>query len=99
MQHLNRLRRELITEGHLVPPSAQRTAGANDPNIRGYIRQDMEGDDKEAVRPVNFDEKFEDARFNLPGSYEQDDDDDNDEALGHQAAAARSVSDGSNDDG
>lgn len=77
IQHLNRLRRELIAEGHLVPPVASRT-GPNDnpdPEIRGFVRADMEGNDKTTTRPVMFDEYHEDRRFTLPDAYVEDDED------------------------
>jgi hypothetical protein len=72
VQHINRLRKELVSEGHLVPPVAQKpgTSSATDPNIRGYIRQDMHGEDRETVRPVYFGEKVEDAKFNLPDAFD-----------------------------
>lgn len=64
-QHLNRLRRELIAEGHLVPPRSHKAAPPCDPSIRGYIRQDLEGGDLEVTRPVFFDEKVDDPKFSL----------------------------------
>lgn len=66
-QYLNRLRRELIAEGHLVPPPPTRpVAEAHDPSIRGYVRADLDGEDKETVRPVKFDEPMEDRKMSLP---------------------------------
>lgn len=78
MQHLNRLRRELIAEGHLVPPVPTRPAAGetSDPEIRGYIRQDMNGNDKETTRPVRFDESMDDRKFSLPDAYFEDDESD-----------------------
>lgn len=72
VQHINRLRKELVSEGHLVPPVAQKpgTSSATDPNIRGYIREDMHGEDRESVRPVYFGEKVDDAKFNLPDAFD-----------------------------
>lgn len=43
IQHINRLRREVLVEGHLVPPLTQRSSATpNDPNLRGYVRRDTE---------------------------------------------------------
>lgn len=74
VQHINRLRKELIGEGHLVPPVAQKpgTAISIDPTIRGYIRENMDGGDRETVRPVHFGEKVDDAKFNLPDAFGAD---------------------------
>lgn len=71
VQHINRLRKELISEGHLVPPVAQKPGAAVsiDPTIRGYIRQNMDGEDRETVRAVHFGEKVDDAKFNLPDAF------------------------------
>lgn len=71
MQHLNRLRKELISEGHLVPPVPQRPGHGEtlSAEIRGYIREDMDGDDMHTTRPVRFDEDVEDRRFNLPSVF------------------------------
>lgn len=72
-QHLNRLRRELIAEGHMVPPLPQsRGGGTVDSSIRGYVRLDMEGTDKETTRPVSFSEKLEDRRYNLVDAFDLD---------------------------
>lgn len=70
-QHLNRLRRELITEGHLVPPLPQRPGHGEtiDPEIRGYIRDEQDGEDTIATRPVRFGEHVEDRKFNLPSVF------------------------------
>ncbi|RFU80936.1 hypothetical protein TARUN_1221 [Trichoderma arundinaceum] len=67
LQHVNRLRKELLAEGHLVPPPAQKASPSTpfDPSIRGYVR-DTESDDRNATRPVGFDEKMDDAKINLP---------------------------------
>lgn len=71
-QHLGRLRRELTAEGHLVPPMLQRPgiSGAVDPDIRGFVRKDDEGENKFATRPVRFSEKHDDRRFNLPDAFD-----------------------------
>lgn len=74
-QHLGRLRRELTAEGHLVPPMLQRPgiSGAVDPDIRGFVRKDDQGEDKFATRPVRFSEKHDDRRFNLPDAFDVQD--------------------------
>ncbi|TEY58843.1 hypothetical protein BOTCAL_0198g00100 [Botryotinia calthae] len=63
MQHINKLREILITEGHLVPPPFGKK-NAFDPNIRGYIR-DMNSEDPKATRPVTWDEEIEDLKESL----------------------------------
>lgn len=80
VQHLGRLRRELVAEGHLVPPMACRPGVKDnqDPEIRGFIRQDSGGGDQETVRPVRFDEHIEDRRVNLPASFADDEDEQTD---------------------
>lgn len=68
-QHLNRVRAELIAEGHVVPPQANtKVAGAKrvDPAIRGFVRMFPDSDDFKTVRPVRYEEGIEDLRFNLP---------------------------------
>ncbi|KAK6447390.1 hypothetical protein FP744_10003640 [Trichoderma asperellum] len=67
LQHVNRLRKELLAEGHMVPPPAQKASPLTpfDPSIRGYVRDPSE-DDKHATRAVGFDEKLDDAKINLP---------------------------------
>ena len=60
-QYLTRMRKDLLAEGHLVPPPAQ-AKGPIDASIRGYIRE-KESDDKATPRPVSFAEKLEDRRF------------------------------------
>ncbi|KAL7795260.1 hypothetical protein V8C37DRAFT_408910 [Trichoderma ceciliae] len=67
LQHVGRLRKELLAEGHLVPPPAQKASPSSpfDPSIRGYVR-DTAADDKHATRAVGFDEKMDDAKINLP---------------------------------
>ncbi len=78
VQHLNRVRKELIREGHLVPPVCQKPSANSsvDPNIRGFVRQDPDGEDKDSTRPVHFDEKYDDLRFNLPDSFQHSGDED-----------------------
>jgi len=73
-QHIGRLRRELVAEGHLVPPLPVRPSSketGHDPEIRGYVR-DMDGDDRAATRPVRFDEVCEDLKMSLPDSFIKD---------------------------
>ncbi|KAK3946306.1 hypothetical protein QBC46DRAFT_348892 [Diplogelasinospora grovesii] len=71
-QHLNRLRANLIAEGHLVPPICQKPGSRVfvDSTIRGYVRKYPESDDFTTTRPVKFDEPMDDRRFNLPDAYE-----------------------------
>lgn len=69
LQHLNRVRRDLLTEGHMVPPLAQKPSLAaqfREPNLRGYIRKFPHGNDTTTTRPVYFDEKIEDLKQSLP---------------------------------
>ena len=68
-QHLTRLRRELVAEGHLVPPLPQ-SRGPVDSGIRGYVREDIDGSDKTTTRPVSFSETLEDRRFCLPDAFD-----------------------------
>ncbi|KAH7157057.1 hypothetical protein EDB81DRAFT_855035 [Dactylonectria macrodidyma] len=69
-QHLVRLRKELIAEGHLVPPPPHRHGSSPiDRDIRGYVRKDQDGGNKYETRPVLFSEKYEDRRFNLPDAF------------------------------
>ncbi|KAH7321174.1 hypothetical protein B0I35DRAFT_510922 [Stachybotrys elegans] len=76
MQHITRMRPILIAEGHLVPPSLHGRAGSIDSEeIRGHVRQDLHGDDKESTRPVTFEEEWDDAAFNLPSSFDMGHDD------------------------
>ena len=97
MQHLNRLRKELITEGHLVPPVPQRPGHGETPSaeIRGFIRADMDGDDLYTTRSVRFDEEVEDRRFNLPSVFNleeafEDDAQDEDQWLASPTPMSRS---------
>ncbi|KAL6832430.1 hypothetical protein V8C40DRAFT_284267 [Trichoderma camerunense] len=71
LQHVNRLRKELIAEGHMVPPPAHKTSPSTpyDPTVRGYVR-DPTSDDKHATRSVGFDEKLDDAKINLPDAFD-----------------------------
>ncbi|CEJ80473.1 hypothetical protein VHEMI00653 [[Torrubiella] hemipterigena] len=74
VQHLNRTRRELIAEGHLVPPMTHGAEATQDLNIRGFIRRDTSGSDSETTRPVEFGEKVEDLRVSLPTGFGSDED-------------------------
>ncbi|KAI9158486.1 hypothetical protein HJFPF1_06481 [Paramyrothecium foliicola] len=72
VQHLARVRRDLISGGHLVPPLAGKSnvAGSfGDPEIRGFVRQDMHGDDRETTRAVTFSESMDDPKYELPDSF------------------------------
>lgn len=92
MQHLNRLRRELIAEGHLVPPVPSRPAAgeSSDLEIRGYVRDDANGNDRETTRPVRFDEPMDDRKFSLPDSFVED---------GDETGRVTPIRDGSEDEG
>lgn len=72
VQHFNRLRKELIADGHLVPPVATKPGpgSASEANIRGYTRSFLEGDDITTTRPVFFDEDMPDLKFNIPNAYD-----------------------------
>ncbi|EHK24463.1 uncharacterized protein TRIVIDRAFT_199076 [Trichoderma virens Gv29-8] len=92
LQHVNRLRKELLSEGHMVPPLAHKTSPSApyDPTIRGYVR-DLTSDDKLATRSVGFDEKLDDAKINLPDALDALEEDDGDfftEAIGEVSAEA-----------
>ncbi|TLS23370.1 uncharacterized protein PpBr36_06292 [Pyricularia pennisetigena] len=75
VQHLGRLRSQLIVEGHLVPPPMQKPGSRAqvDPWIRGYVRKDQDakvcfktGNEAFETRAVRFDEKLDDRHFNIP---------------------------------
>ncbi|KXJ96992.1 hypothetical protein Micbo1qcDRAFT_211267 [Microdochium bolleyi] len=66
LQRFQRLRRELIAEGHLVPPIPGRGNSNTDPEIRGYTRMDRAGPDLETTVPIRFDEPWLAPQFNLP---------------------------------
>ncbi|KAH7040550.1 uncharacterized protein B0I36DRAFT_310970 [Microdochium trichocladiopsis] len=66
LQRFQRLRRELIAEGHLVPPLPGRGNSNTDPEVRGFTRLDRDGPDLETTRPVRFDEPWLAPMFNLP---------------------------------
>jgi len=72
VQHLNRLRANLIAEGHLVPPICQKPGSRVhvDPKIRGYLRKFPDSDDLATTRPVLYTEPLEDRRFNIPDSWD-----------------------------
>lgn len=71
LQHVNKLRKELLAEGHMVPPPAHKNSPSTpyDPTVRGYVR-DPTSDDKHATRSVGFDEKLDDAKINLPDAFD-----------------------------
>jgi len=60
-QHLNKIRDQLLTEGHLVPPLCGKVIQPQDPKIRGYIR-DMGGESVVDSREVDWEEFIEDRR-------------------------------------
>lgn len=64
LQHLNKLRDILVSEGHLVPPLLGKKHVKQDPTIRGHIR-DMDSDSPIATRIVRWDEVIEDRKQNL----------------------------------
>ena len=72
LQHTQRLRANLIAEGHLVPPLLPKPGSGTwlDPEIRGYVRTHQKTNDFTTVRPVRFDEPHDDLRFNLPDAIE-----------------------------
>ena len=70
-QHFNRLRRELLSEGHLVPPLGSKPgAGTVDVEVRGFVR--VEDGNPGETRPVKFSETVDDPRFTIPDSFEDD---------------------------
>jgi hypothetical protein len=64
LQHLNKLRDVLITEGHMVPPLLGKYSVPQDPTVRGYIR-DMDAEKPTDTRVVRWGEKIEDPKENL----------------------------------
>ncbi|KAF4126437.1 hypothetical protein GMORB2_0173 [Geosmithia morbida] len=70
-QYTNRLRRDLLAEGHIVPPINGRnpTTTVPESEIRGWVRDESEGASQEAIRPVTYDEEMEDRKYPLPCSY------------------------------
>ncbi|KAG6011663.1 hypothetical protein E4U54_007964 [Claviceps lovelessii] len=74
-QHIHRLRRELVAEGHLVPPPLHKSGSFVDPQIRGYTRQNVDTNDLETTRPVTFDERLDDPKLNLPDAANLSDED------------------------
>ncbi|KAG5952024.1 hypothetical protein E4U53_001796 [Claviceps sorghi] len=82
-QHIHRLRRELVAEGHLVPPMpSQKSGSLIDPEIRGYTRQNVDTNDLETTRPVTFDERLDDPKLNLPDAAYLSDEDFDEEVEG-----------------
>jgi hypothetical protein len=70
-QRAERLRKELIAEGHLVPPKAGKKKTNLDAKVRGHIRK-VPGDSKNILetREVLFTEPLNDAEFNDPTGYQ-----------------------------
>lgn len=63
-QKLARDRKELIAEGHLVPPKSGPRGNNKDPWIRGYVRAFPGTEHLLAVRPVRFDDVWHDPAVN-----------------------------------
>lgn len=80
-QHFNKVRQDLIAEGHVVPPVANKPGNGSslDPEIRGYVRMHPDGPDRDTTRPVKFSEHLPDAKFNLPDSFGFEDDEEENE--------------------
>ena len=64
LQHLNKLRDILITEGHMVPPLLGKRSVPQDVTIRGFIR-DMDADKPTDTKVVRWGEHVEDRKENL----------------------------------
>jgi hypothetical protein len=64
LQHINKLRDILITEGHMVPPLLGKHSIKPDPTVRGNIR-DMKADKPTDTRVVRWGEGIEDRKENL----------------------------------
>ncbi|KAF4629559.1 hypothetical protein G7Y89_g8588 [Cudoniella acicularis] len=64
LQHLNKIRDIIITEGHLVPPLIGKLGTPGSEGIRGYIR-DMDSDIPTDTREVDWEEYIEDRKENL----------------------------------
>lgn len=64
LQHLNKLRDILITEGHMVPPLLGKYTIPQDPTVRGYTR-DMNAEKPTDTRVVRWGEHIEDRKENL----------------------------------
>ncbi|KAK6075550.1 hypothetical protein SCUP515_05983 [Seiridium cupressi] len=69
-QRFHRLRKEMIAEGHLVPPKAGKKRTNLNPKIRGHIRK-FPGDPENILetREVLFTEPIDDAEFNDPTGF------------------------------
>ncbi|KAM0813272.1 hypothetical protein AB5N19_13265 [Seiridium cardinale] len=69
-QRFDRLRKEMIAEGHLVPPKAGKKSTNLNPKIRGHIRK-FPGDPENILetREVLFTEPIDDAEFNDPTGF------------------------------
>ena len=64
LQHLNKLRDILITEGHMVPPLLGKKSVPQDPTIRGFIR-DLDAENPTDTKVVRWGENVEDRKENL----------------------------------
>lgn len=72
-QHLVRLRMDVASKGHLVPPQIPKSGVIGtcvDPTIRGYIRQDDEDTGEPTLLPARYTEVWEDLKHNRPDSIE-----------------------------
>lgn len=70
-QRAERLRKELIAEGHLVPPKAGKKRTNLNPKVRGYIRKHPgDADNILETREVLFTEPLDDIEFNDPTGYQ-----------------------------
>ncbi|KAK0634759.1 hypothetical protein B0T17DRAFT_649895 [Bombardia bombarda] len=71
IQYMNRMRGNLIAEGHLVPPVPQKPGSSSQPEKnRGYIRANTDTNDFTTVRPVEWEERMEDPKYNLSDAFE-----------------------------
>lgn len=69
-QKLDRLRKELIAEGHLVPPDHTNPLDENGEEFRGFVRANESPCDRDftSVRVVKWEEPCLDRQRNLPDS-------------------------------
>lgn len=64
LQHINKMRDVLITEGHMVPPLLGKYSVPQDLTVRGYIR-DLDAEKPTDTKVVRWGEKVEDRKTNL----------------------------------
>ena len=64
LQHLNKLRDVLITEGHMVPPLLGKYSVPQDSTVRGYVR-DMDAEKPTDTRVVRWGDQIEDPKESL----------------------------------